>query len=97
MKTMIVKLRLNLLLLLIVILLAGSCVVLEPSGGGKLQVSAKNPGTAIQQGQVFDMELTLSNPDIVNAAVKEIRFESNFFEWASYCLLYTSPSPRDRG
>ena len=84
METMIVKLRQNLLLLLIVMLLAGSCVVPGPSGGGKLQVSAKNPGTAIQQGQVFDLELTLSNPDIVNAAVKEIRFESNFFEWASY-------------
>lgn len=84
MKNMIVKLRQHFFSLLIVLLIAASCIVPSPSGGGKLQVSAKNPATVIQQGQVFDLELELFNPDVVNATVQEIRFESNFFEWASY-------------
>jgi len=70
--------------LLMVILIASSCVAPVVSVGGKLQVSAKHPETGIQQGQVFDLELKLSNPDTLNATVQEIRFESNFFEWASY-------------
>jgi len=84
MKIMIVKLKQHFFSLLIVLLIAASCIVPSPSGGGKLQVSAKSPDTVIQQGQVFDLELELSNPDVINATVQEIRFKSNFFEWASY-------------
>ena len=78
------KSRRSLLLLVIVMLIAGSCAAPAVSVEGKLQVNAKHPQTGIQQGQLFDLELKLSNPDTVNANVKEIRFESNFFEWASY-------------
>ncbi len=78
------KSRHSLLLLVIVMLIAGSCAAPAVSVEGKLQVNAKHPQTGIQQGQLFDLELKLSNPDTVNANVKEIRFESNFFEWASY-------------
>ena len=78
-----VKFRRSFLLLLIVMLIVSSCIV-TGSGGGKLEVNAKHPDTDIQQGQVFDLELKLSNPYSVNATVQEIRFESNFFEWASY-------------
>ena len=78
------KLRHSLIFMLIVMLIAGSCTAPAASVEGKLQVSAKHPQVGIQQGQVFDLELKLSNPDTVNATVQEIRFESNFFEWASY-------------
>ena len=72
------------LLLLVVMLIASSCVRLVANTGGKLAVSAKHPQTGIQQGQVFNLELTLSNPDTLNASVQEIRFNADFFEWASY-------------
>ena len=72
------------LLLLVVMLIASSCVRLVANTGGKLAVSAKHPQTGIQQGQVFNLELTLSNPDTLNASVQEIRFDADFFEWASY-------------
>lgn len=79
-----IRSRRSLLLLLNMILILGSCTQPRISSDAKLQVSAKQPKTGIQQGQVFDLELTLTNPDTINAAVQEIRFESNFFEWASY-------------
>ena len=72
------------LLLLVVMLIASSCVRLVANTGGKLAVSAKHPQTGIQQGQVFNLELTLSNADTLNASVQEIRFDADFFEWASY-------------
>ena len=84
MKVMRIKFNHGLLLLLAVILAASSCAAPNRSGGGKLQVSAKHPDMGIQQGQVFDLELQLSNPGTINATVQEIRFEANFFEWASY-------------
>ena len=68
------------LLLLVVMLIASSCVRLVANTGGKLAVSAKHPQTGIQQGQVFNLELTLSNPDTLNASVQEIRFNADFFE-----------------
>lgn len=71
-------------LLILVMLLISSCIKPAPIGGGKLLVNSKQPNTGIQQGQVFDLELKLSNPDTINARVQEIRFEANFFEWASY-------------
>lgn len=83
MNVMRVKFKQSILWLLMVMLILSSCIV-SSSGGGKLQVSAKQPQTDIQQGQVFDLELQLSNIDTINATVQEILFESNFFEWASY-------------
>lgn len=65
-------------------LLISSCVSSKSNAGGKIQVSARHPNSGIQQGQVFDLELQLSNEDTINAQIKEIRFGSNFFEWASY-------------
>ncbi|HPR35777.1 MAG TPA: serine protease [Anaerolineaceae bacterium] len=84
MNVMKIKFKKSIFSLLMVALVLSSCALPGASGGGKLQVSAKHPETGIQQGQVFDLELQLINPDNVNATVKEIRFESDFFEWASY-------------
>jgi len=78
------KFRHSFILLLVVMLLLGSCTAPAASGGGKLEISASHPNNNIQQGQVFDLKLKLSNPDTINATVQEIRFEANFFEWASY-------------
>ena len=79
-----IKFRHSSLLLLVVMLIVSSCAAPAVSGGGKLLVSAKHPETGIQQGQVFDLDLKLTNPDTINAKVQEIRFDANFFEWASY-------------
>lgn len=84
MNVMRVKFRQFFFTLVMVALVISSCAAPGKGGGGKLLVSAKHPQTGIQQGQVFDLELKLSNPDTINATVQEIRFESNFFEWASY-------------
>jgi len=78
------KFRQIFLLSIIVMLIISSCAAPAASGGGKLQVSAKHPEASIQQGQIFDLDLTLTNPDTINASVQEIRFEANFFEWADY-------------
>ncbi len=84
MNVMRVKFRQFFFTLVMVALVISSCAAPGKGGGGKVLVSAKHPQTGIQQGQVFDLELKLSNPDTINATVQEIRFESNFFEWASY-------------
>ena len=78
------KFKQTIFTLFLVVLVVSSCASPKKSAGGKLLVSAKHPQTGIQQGQVFDLELKLSNPDRINATVQEIRFEANFFEWASY-------------
>ena len=78
------KVRQVSILMFILMFIISSCVSSAGVGNGKLVVSAKHPDTGIQQGQVFDLELQLSNPDTINATVQEIRFEANFFEWASY-------------
>jgi len=78
------KLRQSSFLLLVVMLIVSSCAAPAASGGGKLEISASHPNNNIQQGQVFDLKLKLSNPDTINATAQEIRFEANFFEWASY-------------
>ena len=83
MNVMRIKFKKSILSLFIVMLVMSSCIV-SGNGRGQLQVNAKNPDAGIQQGQVFDLELQLTNPDTINATVQEIRFESNFFEWASY-------------
>ena len=84
MNDMRVRSRKSIFSLLIVLLIVSSCTAPAVSVEGKLKVSAKHPDVVIQQGQVFDLELQLTNPDNINATVQEIRFEADFFEWASY-------------
>ncbi len=84
MKMKRIKFRQCLLISLLTMLTLSSCIVPSTSIEGKLEVSAKQPNTGIKQGQVFDLELKLSNPNPVNANAQEIRFQANFFDWASY-------------
>ncbi len=72
------------IVILALMLLISSCSSPSQPVGGKLQVSARHPNTGIQQGQMFELQLQLSNVDTVNVHVTEIRFGSSFFEWASY-------------
>ena len=78
------KFRQGSVILMVAVLMLSSCGAPGRGSGAALLVNAKHPEVGIQQGQIFDLELSLSNPDTVNANVKEIRFASNFFEWASY-------------
>ena len=71
------------------------CQMLTLSGDGDQQEQLQNLESSIAQG-VDGIVTTITNPTIFDAAVDEALAAGIPVITANTCLLYTSPSPRDR-
>ena len=72
-----------------------------PEGGPEVlwraPVHTGNSGPAVSRGRVYLMDLIIEEGKIINDAGAQAKLAGRERVLCLDCLLYTSPSPRDRG